>query len=561
MAEFVYAGLTSQSIDVFLQDSSSTTGGGLSGLVYNTSGLKAYYRKGATGSATAITLATQTVGGAYSSGGFVEIDATNMKGTYRLDLPNAMVDTEGFVTLYIYGATNLVPTVLRIDCRALPTDVKKAAGTAWGSGAITAASIAASALDGKGDWNVGKTGYSLTQSFPTNFASLAITVGGAVTAGTVSDKTGYSLTQAFPSNFSSLGISAGGAISTVTTLTNAPSDSSGTTTLLSLLTSTRAEYLDNLSGGAVMLASSYTAPLSAAGTRSALGMSAANLDAQLAALDSDILSRLASSSYSAPPSASAISTQVAADLATAHGSGSWATATGFALAASAPIWYTAPVDVSANVALILEDTGTTIPAQISALNNLSAAQVNAEVDTALADYDGPTNAEMVARTLAAASYATAADQSTIITHLTDIKGTTFSGSTDSLEAIRDRGDAAWMTATGFTSSTVAPSWYTDVSADVTAILEDTGTTIPAQISALSIPTANQVASAVLAAGDVDGYSLEETLKLCLAALTGKLSGAAGTTITIKAADDSKTRITATVDSDGNRSAVTLDAAG
>lgn len=47
-------------------------------------------------------------------------------------------------------------------------------------------------------------------------------------------------------------------------------------------------------------------------------------------------------------------------------------------------------------------------AAIAALNNLSAAQVNAEVDTALADYDAPTNAEMVARTLATASYATAA---------------------------------------------------------------------------------------------------------------------------------------------------------
>jgi len=47
--------------------------------------------------------------------------------------------------------------------------------------------------------NNDKTGYSLTQSFPTNFASLAITGGGAVTAGTVSDKTGYSLTTSFPS--------------------------------------------------------------------------------------------------------------------------------------------------------------------------------------------------------------------------------------------------------------------------------------------------------------------------------------------------------------------------
>jgi len=53
-----------------------------------------------------------------------------------------------------------------------------------------------------------------TVTFPTNFSALAITAGGAVTAGTVSDKTGYSLTQAFPTNFSALGITAGGAVTT-----------------------------------------------------------------------------------------------------------------------------------------------------------------------------------------------------------------------------------------------------------------------------------------------------------------------------------------------------------
>lgn len=77
----------------------------------------------------------------------------------------------------------------------------------------------------------------------------------------------------------------------------------------------------------------------------------------------------------------------------------------------------------------------------------------------------------------------------------------------------------------------------------------------------ALPTAAENAAALLAAGDVDGYTLEQTLKLCLAALAGKLSGAATTTITIRAADDSKDRITATVDSDGNRSAVVLDGAG
>jgi hypothetical protein len=41
--------------------------------------------------------------------------------------------------------------------------------------------------------------------------------------------------------------------------------------------------------------------------------------------------------------------------------------------------------------------------------------------------------------------ATSANQTTIINHLTDVKGATFSGATDSLEAIRNRGDVAWIT--------------------------------------------------------------------------------------------------------------------
>lgn len=50
------------------------------------------------------------------------------------------------------------------------------------AGWLTATGIAASALNGKGDWNIGKTGYSLTQTFPTNFASMAISAGGLASA-------------------------------------------------------------------------------------------------------------------------------------------------------------------------------------------------------------------------------------------------------------------------------------------------------------------------------------------------------------------------------------------
>lgn len=55
-----------------------------------------------------------------------------------------------------------------------------------------------------------------------------------------------------------------------------------------------------------------------------------------------------------------------------------------------------------------------------ALTAASLASINSEVDTALADYDGPTNAEMVARTLAAASYATASALATAQASIDDL---------------------------------------------------------------------------------------------------------------------------------------------
>ena len=49
------------------------------------------------------------------------------------------------------------------------------------------------------------------------------------------------------------------------------------------------------------------------------------------------------------------------------------------------------------------------------------------------------------------------------------------------------------------------------------------------------------------------------MRLFRAALVGKAAGLATTTATYRDAADAKDRITATVDVDGNRTAVTLDA--
>lgn len=54
-----------------------------------------------------------------------------------------------------------------------------------------------------------------------------------------------------------------------------------------------------------------------------------------------------------------------------------------------------------------------------------------------------------------------------------------------------------------------------------------------------------------------GINLRQASSLILAALAGKISGAEGTVVTIKGADNSITRILATVDPTGNRSSITL----
>lgn len=59
--------------------------------------------------------------------------------------------------------------------------------------------------------------------------------------------------------------------------------------------------------------------------------------------ETTVTSRLATSGYTVPPSAAAISTQVASDLAMAHGAGSWATATGFSTLTAGDIPTTAQI--------------------------------------------------------------------------------------------------------------------------------------------------------------------------------------------------------------------------
>jgi len=111
------------------------------------------------------------------------------------------------------------------------------------------------------------------------------------------------------------------------------------------------------------------------------------------------------------------------------------------------------------------------------------------------------------------------------------------------------------------STRLATSGYTAPdNTSITAIKAKTDN-IPASPAAVSdIPTANQNADALLDRTDgvETGVTVRKSLRLANAANGGKVDGAATTTIHLRDIADSKNRVTATVDSDGNRTAVTLD---
>ncbi len=75
-------------------------------------------------------------------------------------------------------------------------------------------------------------------------------------------------------------------------------------------------------------------------------------------------------------------------------------------------------------------------------------------------------------------------------------------------------------------------------------------------SELATDAVTEIANAIAALTIDSGMTLQNAMKLVLAAAAGKVSGASGTTVTIRDTSDTYNRIVATVDADGNRSALT-----
>ena len=133
------AGQTSLLVEFPIFNSSSTTGALLTGVTYNASGLTGYYDvAGASGSATSLSLATMTKG-TWATGGFVAVDATNMPGVYQLGVPNACIASAGTCTIYLSGASNMVPVVITIQVLAANVAANVAQ---WNGSAVAVPNVA-----------------------------------------------------------------------------------------------------------------------------------------------------------------------------------------------------------------------------------------------------------------------------------------------------------------------------------------------------------------------------------------------------------------------------------
>lgn len=112
-------GTTSQIVNIFVQDNSVATGAGLTGLTNSSSGLTCYYKRNTGSASVSVTLASATLG-TFTSGGFKEVDSTNMPGVYELGIPNAAL-TSGAdsVVVMLQGATHMAPVTLEIELTAV----------------------------------------------------------------------------------------------------------------------------------------------------------------------------------------------------------------------------------------------------------------------------------------------------------------------------------------------------------------------------------------------------------------------------------------------------------
>lgn len=240
--------------------------------------------------------------------------------------------------------------------------------------------------------------------------------------------------------------------------------------------------------------------------------------------------------------------------------------------AAADVWSVATRALTDKAGFTISGSKTTL----DDLNDLSAADVNAQCDTALSDYDAPTKVELDSG-LAGLNDPTAAMIADAVWDEA-ISGHTGAGTFGAKNQKVVPSESANDYKADVSALATAAALAT-VDSNVDAILVDTGTTLPSNLSTMEgkIDTVDSNVDAILTDTGTDGVelttsavdaildevvegtmTLRQMLRVMLAALAGKSTGGGTATITFQDVGDTKARITATVDSSGNRTSITTD---
>lgn len=230
---------------------------------------------------------------------------------------------------------------------------------------------------------------------------------------------------------------------------------------------------------------------------------------------------------------------------------------GLATAASITTLQTSVDDIPTNAELATSQAAAddATLAAIAALNNLSAAQVNAEVDTALADVGLTTT--ITGRVDAAIS--TRASQASVDDVPTNAELATALAAADDavLAAVATRASQTSVDTVDDLLDTELPALTTAVAdlptnAELATALGAADDATLAAIAALSIPDANTIADAVLSRGVSNVEDTADTTSLAALLLAAFESSVSGTTWTIRKTTGSSFVVkTVTVDADAD----------
>ncbi len=225
---------TSRSLPVFIADSSSTTGGGLSGVTHSSSGLVLEYRRQNQSTWTSVTPVSKTLG-TYVSGGIVADGS--LAGAYEVDFPDAAFASAAgveWVVLRIRGVANMLPVLIEIELDAVDYQDAAAFGLSRIDATIgsRATQTSVDAIDDYVDTEVAaiKAKTDLIVAFPDNFASMVINANNGHVAVTVhAIQAGAYTSAAFAANwFTAAGLASDAVTEVVNGVWNEPT--SGHTT-------------------------------------------------------------------------------------------------------------------------------------------------------------------------------------------------------------------------------------------------------------------------------------------------------------------------------------------